>query len=72
VLALNFNGILADYDLTVFLYHPLFQTLGVVIKNSTDAQAVADTRALTLVYSVILMIMSSIVLYFVYGRQSKD
>jgi iron(III) transport system permease protein len=72
VLALNFNGILADYDLTVFLYHPLFQTLGVVIKNSTDAQAIADTRALTLVYSVILMIMSSIVLYFVYGRQSKD
>jgi iron(III) transport system permease protein len=72
VLALNFNGILADYDLTVFLYHPLFQPLGVVIKNSTDAQALADTRALTLVYSVILMIMSSTVLYFVYGRQSKD
>lgn len=72
VLALNFNGILADYDLTVFLYHPLFQPLGVVIKNSTDAQAVADTRALTLVYSVILMIMSTIALYFVYGRQSED
>ena len=72
VLALNFNGMLADYDLTVFLYHPLFQTLGVVIKNSTDAQALTDTRALTLVYSVILMIMSSIVLYFVYGRQSND
>ncbi|WP_079913285.1 iron ABC transporter permease [Paenibacillus sp. 32352] len=72
VLALNFNGILADYDLTVFLYHPLYQPLGIVIKNSTDAQALADTKALTLVYSVILMIMSTITLYFVYGRKSKS
>jgi len=71
VLALNFNGILADYDLTVFLYHPLYQPLGIVIKNSTDAQALADTKALTLVYSVILMIMSTITLYFVYGRKSR-
>ncbi|MFC6334552.1 ABC transporter permease [Paenibacillus septentrionalis] len=69
VLALNFNNTLADYDLTVFLYHPLYQPLGVVIKNSTDAQALADTRALTLVYSVILMVMSTITLYFVYGRK---
>ncbi|WP_159887813.1 ABC transporter permease [Paenibacillus puerhi] len=72
VLALNFNGILADYDLTVFLYHPLYQPLGIVIKNSTDAQALADTKALTLVYSVILMIMSGLTLYFVYGRKSKS
>ncbi|MDQ0414046.1 ABC transporter permease [Mesobacillus stamsii] len=71
VLALNFNGILADYDLTVFLYHPLYQPLGIVIKNSTDAQALSDTKALTLVYSVILMIMSAITLYFVYGRKSR-
>lgn len=71
VLALNFNGILADYDLTVFLYHPLYQPLGIVIKNSTDAQALADTKAVTLVYSVVLMIMSGITLYFVYGRKSK-
>ncbi|PAD75341.1 ABC transporter permease [Paenibacillus campinasensis] len=72
VLALNFNGILADYDVTVFLYHPVYQPLGVVIKNSTDAQALADTKALTLVYSVILMIMSSVTLYFVYGRNSRS
>ncbi len=72
VLALNFNGILSDYDLTVFLYHPLYQPLGIVIKNSTDAQALADTKALTLVYSVVLMVMSAITLYFVYGRKSKS
>lgn len=71
VLALNFNNTLADYDLTVFLYHPLYQPLGIVIKNSTDAQALADTRALTLVYSVILMVMSAITLYFVYGKSRR-
>ena len=72
VLALNFNSILADYDLTVFLYHPLYQPLGIVIKNSTDAQALADTKALTLVYSVVLMIMSAVTLYFVYGRKGAS
>lgn len=72
VLALNFNGILADYDVTVFLYHPLFEPLGIVVKNSTDPNALGDAKALTLVYSVILMIMSSLTLYFVYGRQSKN
>lgn len=71
VLALNFNGHLADYDLTVFLYHPLLQPLGIVIKNSTEEQAMGDARALTLVYSVILMLISTITLYFVYGRKSK-
>ncbi|WP_438348122.1 ABC transporter permease [Paenibacillus sp. FA6] len=72
VLALNFNGILADYDLTVFLYHPVYQPLGVVIKNSTDATASVDAKAFSLVYSVILMIMSALILYFVYGRKSKS
>lgn len=71
VLALNFNGHLADYDMTVFLYHPLFQPLGIVIKNSTDEQASGDVMALALVYSVILMVISAITLYLVYGRKSK-
>lgn len=72
VLALNFNGILADYDVTVFLYHPLFEPLGIVVKNSTDPQALGDAKALTLVYTVILMIMSALTLYFVYGRRSRS
>ncbi|MFE0558022.1 MULTISPECIES: ABC transporter permease [unclassified Paenibacillus] len=71
VLALNFNGQLADYDLTVFLYHPLLQPLGIVIKNSTDAQASGDMRALVLVYSVVLMAISAVTLYLVYGRKPK-
>lgn len=71
VLALNFNKILDDYDMTVFLYHPVYETLGIVIKNSTDADAGVGARAMSLVYSVVLMIMSAITLYFVYGRGSK-
>ena len=72
VLALNFIKILDDYDLTVFLYHPVYQTLGVVIKNSTDAEAGIIARAMTLVYSVVLMIMSGIAMYFMYGRGARD
>lgn len=71
VLALNFNGQLADYDLTVFLYHPLFKPLGIAIQNATSEQATADTKALVLVYSVILMVISTITLYLVYGRKTK-
>ena len=72
VLALNFIKILDDYDLTVFLYHPLYQTLGPVIKSATDAQAGVGARAMSLVYSVVLMIMSGITMYFVYGRGKKE
>ncbi|MFF2015684.1 ABC transporter permease [Paenibacillus sp. NPDC058177] len=71
VLALNFNSQLADYDLTVFLYHPLFKPLGIAIQNATSGQTSSDTRALGLVYSVMLMVISSVALYLVYGRKSK-
>jgi iron(III) transport system permease protein len=68
ILALNFNSLLADYDLTVFLYHPLYQPLGIVIRNNTDPTASIDSKAMNFVYSVILMVISAIVVYFVYGR----
>lgn len=71
ILALNFNSLLADYDLTVFLYHPLYQPLGIVIRNNTDPTASIDAKAMNFVYSVILMAISAIVIYFVYGRGSK-
>lgn len=70
IFALNFNGLLSDYDLSVFLYHPLSQPLGVYIKQLTDSQTNADNTALTFVYAVLMMIISSIVLYLVYGRGS--
>ena len=68
ILALNFNVNFHDYDLSVFLYHPLYQPLGIVIQNNTDPTASVDAKAMTFVYSVLLMAISAIVIYFVYGR----
>ena len=73
ILALNFNSLLADYDLTVFLYHPLLKTLGIVVRSSTDStQNLKDSQAVALVYSVILMIIASVTLYLIYGRSEKS
>lgn len=63
VMVLNFNSLLSDYDLSVFLYHPLFKPLGVVIKSATDETATVNAIAMMFVYSVILMIMSASALY---------
>ncbi|OAS88198.1 MULTISPECIES: ABC transporter permease [Metabacillus] len=70
VFALNFIGILPDYDLTVFLYHPLYEPLGITIMNATGNSATADTKALSLVYTVILMVINTIILTLVYGNLS--
>lgn len=63
VMVLNFNSLLSDYDLSVFLYHPLFRPLGVVIKSATDETATVNAIAMMFVYSVILMVMSASALY---------
>lgn len=70
--ALNFNGKLSDYDLSAFLYHPTKPTLGIVIRSNADVSASVDARAINLVYSVILMLISTIVLYVVYGRGTQS
>ena len=72
IFALNFNSLLGDYDMSVFLYHPLNQTLGVYIKSLPDSQTNADNTALPFVYAVLMMIISGVVLYFVYGRGNSD
>lgn len=71
VAALVFNSLLIDYDLSVFLYHPLLEPLGIVIKNSTDVQADLNAKSMVYVYSVTLMVISSFVVYYVYGRKNK-
>lgn len=71
VFALNFNGLLGDYDMSVFLYHPLNQPLGVYIKSLTNAETNADNAALTFVYAVLMMMIASTVMYLVYGRGNK-
>lgn len=68
IIILNFNGMLSDYDLSVFLYHPLFQPLGIVIKAASDESASVDAKAMGFVYTVVLMILSSITLYFGQGN----
>ena len=72
VFALNFIGILPDYDLTVFLYHPLFEPLGITIMNATGNSVATDTKALNLVYTVILMVINTIILAFVYGNVGSN
>ena len=68
VVILSFNGMLSDYDLSVFLYHPLYQPLGIVIKAASDESASIDARAMSFVYTVVLMALSSITLYFGQGN----
>lgn len=74
VIALNFNRLLVNYDVTAFLYHPLLQPLSIVITSSVTETAVSagvDTRAVSMVYSVVIMAISSVSLYLIYGRNSK-
>ncbi|WNB85166.1 ABC transporter permease subunit [Cellulomonas sp. ATA003] len=68
VFALNFNSLLDDYDTAVFLAHPLFQPLGLIIKANTEGAASLDARANTFVYTVLLMIITGLTMYLVYGR----
>lgn len=70
LVALNFNRYLADYDLSAFLYQPNFPTLGIVIRSNADPSAHVDAQAINLVYSVILIVLSTFILYFVYGKGS--
>lgn len=71
ITARNFNALLDDYDTAIFLAHPFYQPLGIFIYNATESDTLNDTTALTFVYTVLLMIISSLVLYSVYGGSSK-
>ncbi|WAH95634.1 ABC transporter permease [Arthrobacter sp. MMS18-M83] len=71
VAALNFNHLLDDYDTAVFLAHPLYQPLGIVIKNATSNDTLTDTTALTFVYTVILMVITGVTMWLVYGRATR-
>jgi iron(III) transport system permease protein len=70
VTALNFTSLLDEYDLAVFLAHPLYQPLGITIQNATQNQGNVDATALTFVYAVLLMVVCTVAMWFVYGRNS--
>ena len=71
VMALNFNSLLADYDLSVFLYHPLFTPLGIVVRSASTETATTSAKAMIFVYTVVLMIMTSTSLYLTRTKDRK-
>lgn len=71
LVAINFNSLITDYNMTVFLYHPRFKTLGIDIKQKTDLMAGGNAQVVLLVYTVLLMVISSAILYVAYGRLLK-
>ncbi len=67
MLALNFNGKLGDYDLSVFLYNPSAQPVGVVIRNNTNPDIGPEGIAMNFVYTIILTIINALVIFFIYA-----
>lgn len=67
VIALNFNSLLSDFDLSVFLYSPKYQPLGVIIKAASDEGVNENAQAMALVYSVVLMILCGLALWLTQG-----
>lgn len=72
ITALNFNSLLDDYDAAVFLYHPLYQPLGIAIQESTRGENNLDAMPITFVYTVLLMIITGVTMYLVYGRFGRS
>ncbi len=68
---INFVSLLGDYELSVFLFHPLYTPLGVVIRGATDPNAGAESKMLTFVFAVVIMIISSVAARFAYGPQKS-
>ncbi|XMB72019.1 iron ABC transporter permease [Mycoplasmatota bacterium WC30] len=71
LIVINFNSLIKDYNLTVFLYHPLNKTLGIDIKNKTDLMAGGDVQTILLIYTVMLMAFSAFAIYIAYGKLLK-
>lgn len=67
MLAINFNGKLGDYDLSVFLYNPVAKPVGVVIQSNSNPDAGIEGLAINFVYSVLLMLINALVFFFVYA-----
>ncbi|WP_018753846.1 ABC transporter permease [Paenibacillus sanguinis] len=69
IFLLNFIGLLSEYDMSVFLFHPLYQPLGVVLNAATSSEASPQAQMLSFVYSVLIMLVSTLVILFVYERK---
>lgn len=69
--ALSFNSLLTEFEMSVFLSHPLLQPLGPFIRQATQGEVQRDTTALVFVYTVLLMIVAATTIWAVYGDHSK-
>ncbi|WP_436855896.1 ABC transporter permease [Staphylococcus caeli] len=68
VFALNFNDLLQDFEVSLFLYHPFYEPLGVTIYNTSNSPQTPNAPAISMVYSVSLMLINAVVYYVVYGK----
>ncbi|MGD7733130.1 ABC transporter permease [Propionibacteriaceae bacterium G57] len=68
VTALNFNSLLDDYDTAVFLAHPLYQPLGLVIQSNTTGTVGPEATSNVFVYTVLLMLITGSIMWLVHGR----
>ncbi len=69
---LSFTTLLAEYDVSSFLAPARHQTLGIMIKNATSERASVDSQALIYVYTTIIMFISTLAMYLVYGVILND
>jgi len=67
LIALGFNDLLRDYNMAAFLAQPVKQPLGLLIYSYTIEENTGDSRALIYVFSTILMVISGLTIYLVYG-----
>lgn len=70
--ALQFNGTLGDYDISVILSPTTIKTLGVTIRSLSTDTFDPNSTAISFVYAVIMMIIAGLVVYFVYGRKGAS
>ncbi|WP_159548031.1 ABC transporter permease [Streptococcus halichoeri] len=72
---LSFNGLLAEFNATIFLFNPKFTTLGVAINNATRPESGRGAVMYSFVYSIIIMLIASLMVFMVYGvlnRKTKN
>ncbi len=69
---LNFISRLAEYSMAVFLFHPLYRPLGVVLSAANSSDADPQTQMLTFVYAAIVMLLSILIVGLVYGRKYRQ
>ena len=70
--ALEFNGTLGEYDISVLLSPTSIKTLGVTIRSLSTDTFDPNSTAISFVYAVIMMIIAGIVVYLVYGRKGAN